>query len=117
MNLSQRLVLLVAVVLTPLIAVNAYVLLDLRQSHEVEVRAQVEQSAIRIASEEGQIIDGARQLLQTLAELNEIRDRDGAACSRLLDVIRPHFQGFEAFAVTDATGSVFCVTTLAVPAP
>jgi two-component sensor histidine kinase len=115
MSLSMRLLLLVAAVLGPLIAVEGYLQLDLRRSREIEVRAQVQQTAARVAAQEEQVIEGVKQLLRTLVELNEIRDRDAAGCTRLLENIRPHFEGFLAFVVTDTEGGAFCVTTPPTP--
>ena len=108
--------LLIAVAMVPLVAVNALVQFDLRHSREVEVRGQVQQIALRIAAEEQRVIDGVRQLLLTLIELNEIRDRDPKACAELFDRIHPHFQGFQAFSATDRDGVVFCLTTPSQPA-
>lgn len=110
-TLSWRLILLVAAALLPLVCIQAYTQIELRIARANDLRNQVIRDAERVASQERSVLEGVKQLLQTLAELPAIRTGNAAECAPLFARIRSHFQRFEAFAATRADGSVFCITT------
>jgi two-component sensor histidine kinase len=111
LGLSGRLILLVAASLIPMIAIQAYTQFDLRRAREDELRTNVLQMAQRVASEEQRVIEGIRQLLETLVELKEIRSGDAQGCASLFAQVRRRFEGIQAFAVTAKDGTIFCLST------
>jgi two-component sensor histidine kinase len=108
MSLSKRLFMLGGVTLLPVIAIQAYNELDVRQDREREVRRSVVLQAERLAASQQRLFDGIRNVLRALVELREIRTMDASACTALFTAIRPSYEGVDALAAASADGKVFC---------
>jgi HAMP domain-containing protein len=63
----------------------------------------------KVASTSGErLVEGAQQLLLTLARLPEVRRQDAAGCSRLLAGLLTSYPHFSNLAVAGPDGKVFC---------
>ena len=109
MVLTRRLILLVAATLVPLVGIMALDALDLRQAREEEVRRSVMVRAQRMAGELAQVVESVRSVLETLAQIAELKREDPDACSRLLRSVRALHESFVALGATRADGSLLCV--------
>lgn len=108
LSLRTRLILLVFVALLPTRGLGIYTAWEMRQI----ARAEALQDAMRlarIASTSGErLVEGAQQLLFTLARLPEIRRQDAPACSRLLADLLRSYPYFSNLGVAGPSGRVFC---------
>src|SRR5262245_13199346 len=107
-TLLFRLFVLVAVALLPAIAIQAYNEFDLRRARQVEVRDQALSLARLVASDQQQIVQGIRQVLIALSELQSIKTRNRDACNSYLGAMQRRFPEFLSFLATDLDGRSFC---------
>jgi signal transduction histidine kinase len=107
-TLLARLFVLVAVALLPAIAIQAYNEFDLRRARQVEVREQALSLARLAASDQQQIVQGIRQVLIALSEVQAIKTKDPNACNPYLAAMQRRFPEFLSFIVTDLDGRSFC---------
>lgn len=110
MSLRRRLFVPVLTALLPIIAIETYNQVQLRAAREQEIRTSAIDQARRVAAEQERIIDGVRNVLNTLAVLNSIRGEEATACNGLFKLIRPHFEGFQALVAARSDGTPFCAT-------
>ncbi|MEJ1157213.1 sensor histidine kinase [Prosthecomicrobium sp. N25] len=110
MSLGVRLAVLGGLTLLPVVGMQALNQFDLRRAREAEVRASVMQQAERLAGEQARLFDGIRLVLKTLAEIDEVRSGEPAACVSTLAAVRSAHDGFEAIGVADKTGRVTCAS-------
>lgn len=108
MTLTARILLLVLLALMPAVAVQVYNERALRDSRADAVRAAAARGAQAVAADLAQFADGARQVLEILAEEPAIRDRDAAACTPFLASVAGRLTGSNIIVVTDAAGGVVC---------
>jgi signal transduction histidine kinase/HAMP domain-containing protein len=107
-TLLFRLFVLVAVALLPAIAIQAYNEFDLRRARQVEVRDQALSLARLVASDQQQIVQGIRQVLIALSELQSIKTRNRDTCNSYLAAMQRRFPEFMSFLATDLDGRSFC---------
>ncbi|GEO98033.1 sensor histidine kinase [Methylobacterium haplocladii] len=115
MTLTARILLLVLLALAPAVAVQVYNEQDLRNARAETVRSAAARGAQAVAADLAQFADGARQVLDILAEEPAIRDRDAAACTPFLASVAGRLTGSNIIVVTDAAGSVVCNSKGAAP--
>jgi two-component sensor histidine kinase len=106
--LLQRLLILVLVTATPLVA-----LLMLRENAEYESRlADVHGSALAqaqlIGSEQERLLFAAQVLLTTLSRLPAVRDQDRAACNATIAELVPLLPDYAGILIYDREGRSFC---------
>ncbi|MEX1255024.1 MAG: ATP-binding protein [Dehalococcoidia bacterium] len=115
-SLRARLVALVLIAVVPAFAVILYTGIEQRAND----RDKAEQDALRLveltAAQEGQFIEGGRQLLSGLALIPEIRSHDAAGCAALLSQLVAEEPRYSGLAAADANGDAFCIAPPA-PAP
>jgi two-component sensor histidine kinase len=108
MSLIARVVLLIALALLPGFTVQLYTEYRLRQAREQEVL----DTALRLASQAGatygRLVDGARQLVTTLALLPAIQPGHEDECNRLLADLQQQFPDFDRIGVVDDLGRLRC---------
>lgn len=108
MSLVARVVLLIALALLPGFTVQIYTEYRLRQAREQEVL----DAALRLATQAGatysRLVDGARQLLATLALLPAIQPGHESECNRLLADLQQQFPDFVRIGVVDDIGRFRC---------
>ncbi|MBM3891698.1 MAG: HAMP domain-containing protein, partial [Verrucomicrobia bacterium] len=104
----MRLVRLVLLVAVPAMALTLYTAVERRE----EAARGAEEDALRVARlaavAQGHFIEGARQLLISLARLPEVRARDPKACSGLLAELLKQYPLYANFGVATAEGQVVC---------
>ncbi len=107
-SLRVRLVLLVLVALIPARGLGIYTAWEMRRVARAEALQDAMRMA-RIASTAGErLVEGAHQLLITLARLPEVRRHDAAACSSLLADLLKAYPHFSNLGVATLDGGVFC---------
>src|SRR3954453_18840917 len=108
LGLRTRVMLLLLIAVLPAIGIQAYNEFDLRQAREREIRQQVVQTTKQFGEEMGELREGARQLLVALGKLPAVRQRDGAACSELFQMLQTQYPNYAMLGAADASGRVFC---------
>jgi signal transduction histidine kinase len=90
--------------------IQTYNELDLRRARQVEVQNQALSLAKLAAAEQQQIVQGIRQVLIALSELQSIKTKDSQACDAYLAAMQQRFPAFIIFLITDLSGQSFCDT-------
>jgi signal transduction histidine kinase len=111
MSIIVRLFFLVLVALTPVTAIQVVDEIDRRRTREVDLNAEALRLAALVGMEEDRIIEGGRQLLTTLAQLQSIRTADRTMCGRLFGRLATTFPFYAYIMATDATGNAMCSTS------
>jgi PAS domain S-box-containing protein len=108
-SLRARLILLVLLALLPVLAILVYNAAENRDREAARVRAEVAALSRLAASQQEQVIESARQVLISLAQLPEVRGGDSAACTARLAQLMEHYQqGYTGFAAARPNGDLFC---------
>ena len=115
MSLAARLLSLVALAVSPALAVVAYNEINLRHLEEVHNRELVVQTSERAAAELRQIIDNARQFSAIVAKLPEVMIATAGSelsedCSTLLTSLRRDSPGQLEFGIANGEGVIVCTT-------
>ncbi|MGE5818711.1 MAG: ATP-binding protein [Deltaproteobacteria bacterium] len=107
-SVRTRLLLLVLLAVIPALGLTLYTNLEERQLR----KAQVQEYALRlsriVSADHERLIEGARQLLVTLARLPAVRDRNRAACNALFADLLTQQSSYANLGVIDADGNIFC---------
>ena len=111
MSLLSRLLALTFVSVLPAIAVLLYNEYDLRTAREAHLREQAMQSARATADELDRIVEGARDLLVTIADAPLVRTMDWPGCNRYLADLADSYTSYARLAVADRTGRIVCANT------
>jgi len=106
-SLRSRLIILVLSALLPALGLMLYFTSTYRQAQRAEV-GQEAQMLVRMAEADHRgLVEGARQLLMTLAHFPEVNQLDGEACSRLFAHLLGHSPAYIDIGATDAQGLAF----------
>ena len=108
MSLLSRLVVLVLVAMLPALAIQALNEFRLRSEGLARTHSEALRQAELLAAEQARLIDGVRRTLLLLAETRALRQRDGAACQRLLEAAAGKDPYLRHVSVVDPQGRVFC---------
>ena len=108
MRLTHRLFALALVALTPAVAIEAYNEVSTRQAREAEVRDLAIRSALQAASELQQIIEGARQLLTAIAQVESVRTFEPTSCVGYFSQLQPNVPHLISLAAIDRDGWLRC---------
>ncbi len=107
-SLRARLILLIAIAIAPWFGTMVYHMwIDWHQATAAAIE-DAQRLTRAIAMEQDQSVLNARNLLQILATLPEIRDDDGDACRARLQAIHAQTVGYINLGVTDARGRLLC---------
>jgi hypothetical protein len=109
-NLRARLIFLVLLALLPALAIMLYTADETRQQEVVRTRENIHTLTQLVASREVQLIEGARQFLITLAQLQEVREADLAACRTRLADLLIQYPSYRFLGVANLEGEVTCST-------
>ncbi len=113
-SLRFRLILLVLLAVLPPLGLILYTAAEQRRLATTEVQENTLRLARFAAADQDNLIEGARQLLITLARLPEVRLRESAGCNaRLADLLK-QYRRYEGFFAIGPDGYSFCS---APPAP
>ncbi|MEW5849584.1 MAG: EAL domain-containing protein [Myxococcota bacterium] len=113
-SLRGRLLLLVALAVVPAWGLMLHTAREQRSMASRVVREDALRVARGAAANQDRLIEGARQLLTTLALLPNVRSADPRACGILLATLLGQFPGYVNFGVIAPNGELLCS---ALPAP
>jgi signal transduction histidine kinase/CheY-like chemotaxis protein len=116
MKLSTRLLLVMLTCLLPVIALGAWVEYSHWQERRVQLGDLSLQQAQLLNGDIDSIAEGARTLLSTAAQLDEVRDAT-PACGEALRAVQRNLQMFAFVAVLDASGNLICASEPALRLP
>ena len=107
-SLRVRLLLLVLLAVAPALGMILYTAREQRRLATLQVQHNMLQLSRLAASHQDDLIEGARQLLVTLARLPQVRGATPAACRALFaDLLKQH-QGYSNLGVITPNGDVVC---------
>jgi signal transduction histidine kinase len=107
-SVRARLLLLVLLAVIPALGLTLYTNLEERQLRKVQVQEQAMRLSRLVSADYERLIEDARQLLVTLAELPAVRDRNPAACNTLFADLLARRSSYANLAVIDLDGNVIC---------
>ncbi len=107
-SLRARLIQLIIVGMMPLYGVMAYHLWAEKNETMATAMEDVQRLTRNIAAEQEQSLHEARNLLQVLASLPEVRDGQGDDCQLRLRAIHGQMTGYLNMGVTDERGRLLC---------
>jgi len=107
---TARLLLLVLLTVLPMIALQAWHERELRNERGDVIRERVVYRVHQLATEIGELREGARQLLLAIAQLEAVKLRQPEACSALLAKLRSSYPNYGLLAAADAEGRIFCAS-------
>jgi hypothetical protein len=107
---TLRLLLLVALAVLPMIAIQAWHERDLRNERGGVIRERVVYRVQQLAAEIGELREGARQLLLAIGQLEAVKLRQSEACSLLLVKLRSSYPNYSLLGAADAQGRIFCAS-------
>ena len=108
MTLRARLTLLLIAAIIPLIAVEIYSEINIRESRKAEIARDASRLLQLVASEQGHIEGTVRQVLSTFSQTASVRNRNWPSCSDTAKHIFPKIEGFSNIGVADLDGNVLC---------
>ncbi len=109
MRLSTRLLLLILICMAPLVAAQVYTGIELHRQRQAQIRELVLRQAELANSDLASIVDGARQLAITIAQLPDVQAL-GPACNERLAGLQRRFPAYRFVAIVDAQGSALCAS-------
>jgi len=107
---TARLLLLVLLTVLPMTALQAWRERELRDERGDVIRERVVYRVHQLATEIGELREGARQLLLAIAQLEAVKLRQPEACSALLAKLRSSYPNYGLLAAADAEGRIFCAS-------
>ena len=110
-NLRSRLVWLVLIAMLPALGLILYTAFDHRRQAAAHVKAEAMRLVRLASSHEKHLISSTRQLLASLAELEEVRELDPVQCSPLLAKVLRQYPQYVNLAAADMEGNIFCSAT------
>ncbi|GAB7078970.1 ATP-binding protein [Megalodesulfovibrio paquesii] len=103
----SRIVLLTALSALPALCILLYNGWEQRQQRVIDAKASMLLLAKGIAEVQQRHVESTRQLLNVLALMDSVRDRDAAACARLFAQILKTHSDYTNIVAADSTGDVF----------
>jgi signal transduction histidine kinase len=111
MGILARLFLLVVIALAPVTAIQVHDELDYRQAREHQLHVEALRLATLVGMEQDRVLEGARQMLSTLAVLRMNGVDDPARGNALLQRLVQRFPYYAYIASVDLAGEVHCSST------
>jgi two-component system sensor histidine kinase/response regulator len=109
-SLTGRLFLLVTIAVLPALVIQAVNEYYLRLAHTDDIRKQVVQTTDQFGEEIGELREGARQLLLTLAQLDAVKLRQSENCNLLFAKLKAQYSNYAVLGATDTQGRIFCTS-------
>lgn len=106
-SLRTRLISLVFLCVLPVLGLTLYTDVEERRAERAQAREHVLRLTEIAAAHEDQLLQGARQLLRTLAQLPEVRSGDLRGCSAFNDLLK-YYPLYANSGVVESDGNVFC---------
>src|SRR6516225_3598173 len=109
-GLTGRLLLLVMLAVVPALVIQAWNEYDQRIAREDDIRQHVVEITKQFGGEIGVLREGARQLLQVLAQLDSVKFHQPDACSALFSHLKSGTSNYSLLGAADTAGRVFCAS-------
>jgi PAS domain S-box-containing protein len=109
LSLSQRLLLLAVLGIAPAVGIQIYNEIELRAQRERDMADAALKQAELVSADIGSIVNGAEQMLGTLASSGLVRGLD-PRCGERLATVQSKLVGYKAFVVFDTAGQAICAT-------
>jgi signal transduction histidine kinase len=111
MGILARLFLLVVIALAPVTAIQVHDELEHRRAREHELHAEALRLATLVGMEQDRVLEGARQMLTTIAQLRSTGQPDPVAGEALLRRLAESFPYYAYIATVDLQGHILCSST------
>ena len=115
-SLRVRLLLLVLLAVIPALGLIIYTGAEMRRTASTEAQANALRLAQSVASSQDDLIEGARQLLTTLAQIPVARGSDPAVCNAVFSTLLKKYPRYANLGVTTPAGDAIC-SGLPLPGP
>jgi signal transduction histidine kinase len=109
-SLTTKMFLLVLIAVAPALAIQSFNEYDLRKSREDDIRNKTIQITKQFGAEMGELREGARQFLEVISQLPDVRSPDLGSCARLLATLNARTPYYSVLGVADAAGHVRCTS-------
>lgn len=109
-SLTTKMFLLVLIAVAPALAIQSFNEYDLRKSREDDIRNKTIQITKQFGAEMGELREGARQFLEVISQLPDVRSPDLGSCARLLATLNARTPYYSVLGVADDTGHVRCIS-------
>jgi signal transduction histidine kinase/CheY-like chemotaxis protein len=107
MRLPTRLLALILLCVLPVIAAEIYTNADLRSRQQAELSTLAMRQSVLANGDMGSLVDGAKQLMRTIAQFPGVRALD-PGCDNELQVLQQQLQAYSFLAVLGQDGAVVC---------
>ncbi len=107
-SLRSRLILLVLLPIIPLIALLLYSVLEQRRAALAKAEGDTLNLAREISENHTDIVEGAHQLLASMAHLPQVHDYDSSSCNALFSRVHQRFPLYTIVGAAKPNGDVFC---------
>ena len=111
MGLLARILLLVAIALVPVTAIQVFDELDHRRSEEAELRDEALRLATLVGMEQDRVLEGARQIFIAITQLRSLKKGDVALCNDLLGRLGTRFTAYAYLVRMNLQGEITCSST------
>jgi signal transduction histidine kinase len=111
MGILARILLLVAVALVPVTAIQIFDELDHRRSEEAELRDEALRLATLVGMEQDRVLEGARQVFIAITQLRSLKKGDAVLCNDLLGRLGTRFTAYAYLVRMNLQGEVTCSST------
>ena len=108
MTFRARLTLLLIAAIIPLITVEIYSEIKIRQSREAEISRDATRLLQLVAAEQGHIEETTHQLLNAFSQLATVRQQNWAGCSDTAARMFQRVDGYANLGVADMKGNILC---------
>lgn len=115
-SLRARLVVLVLIAIIPALGLILYTGVEMRRTASVEAQANALRLAQSISGAQDDLLEGARQLLTTLAQIPVARGSDPVVCKALFSTLLKKYPRYANLGVTTPAGDAIC-SGLPLPGP
>src|SRR5271170_2272497 len=109
-TLTGRLFLLVTIAVLPALAIQTVNEYYLRLARADDIRKQVIQTTNQFGEEIGELREGARQFLLTLAQLDAVKSRNSESCNSLFASLKARYANYAELGAADPEGQIFCTS-------
>ena len=107
-TLTGRLFLLVTIAVLPALAIQTVNEYYLRLARADDIRKQVIQTTNQFGEEIGELREGARQFLLTLAQLDAVKSRNSESCNSLFANLKARYANYAELGAANPEGEIFC---------
>lgn len=111
MSLLNRLLLLIAISMLPILGMELYDQIELRQEREADVIRNTLRLTKFASNQIDRVIEGTRGVLIALVDLPFVQNRDAAQCADYFASLVKQYPQFVAIIALDASGAPFCSST------